>query len=53
MNFTCEYDYSWSNEEKSSFEVGWENETTIKSNSTTQQAFQYQPSDQLDTCLCR
>jgi polycystin 1L2 len=49
LNFTCEYDYSFSNEEKNSFEIGWGNETTIKSNLTIQQAFQYQSSDQLDT----
>ncbi len=38
MNFTCEYDYTWSNEI-----------TTIKSNSTIQQAFQHHSNDQLDT----
>jgi len=37
MNVTCEYDYTSSNEI-----------TTIKSNSTIQQAFQYQSNDQLD-----
>jgi polycystin 1L2 len=51
FNFTCEYDYSFSNEETNSFEIGWTNETTIKSNSTIQQAFQYQSSDQLDTYI--
>jgi polycystin domain-containing protein len=45
----CENDYSYSNEEKNSFEIGWINETIIKSNSTIEQAFQYQSSNELDT----
>jgi polycystin 1L2 len=49
LSLTCSYDYSFSNEEKASFEIGWKNETTTKANSTIQQAFQYQSSDQLDT----
>jgi polycystin 1L2 len=49
LNSTCEYDYSFSNEEKNSFEPGWENETQIRLNSTIEQAFQYKSSDELDT----
>jgi hypothetical protein len=46
---TCEYDYSFFDEERNSFIPGWENETQIKSNSTIDQAFQYKSKNELDT----
>jgi hypothetical protein len=49
VNLTCGYDYSFSNEEKDSFQPGWTNDSIIKYNSTILQAFQYQSSDELDT----
>jgi hypothetical protein len=45
----CEYDYNFFNEEKSSFEPGWVNQTTRVSNSSIDRAFMYQTGDQLDT----
>jgi hypothetical protein len=51
LNLTYEYDYNFSNEEKNSSEIGWINEITIKSNSTIQQAFEYQSNNQLDTYM--
>ena len=45
----CRYDYSPLNEETNSFLSGWKNETTVKSNSTIDRAFEYQSRDQLDT----
>jgi polycystin 1L2 len=45
----CEYDYSFFNEERNSFEPGWENETEINLNSTIDQAFQYKSKNELDT----
>jgi polycystin 1L2 len=51
LNLTCQYDYSFGNEEKHSFAPGWINETIIKDNSTINQAFQYKSSDQLDTYI--
>jgi outer membrane receptor for ferrienterochelin and colicin len=49
FNLTCEYDYNFSNEEKHSFEIGWKNETTRKSNSTIEQSFEYKSNNELDT----
>ena len=50
INSTCEYDYSFSNEEKRSFDPGWINETTeTYSSSIISQSFKYNSSDQLDT----
>jgi len=46
---TCGYDYSLSNEEKYSYQPGWLNETTQKSNSSIGQSFEYQSSEELDT----
>ncbi len=48
-NSTCQDDYSFSNEEKRSFEPGWFNETTQTYNSSIAQSFKYKSSDQLDT----
>ena len=45
----CQDDYSFLNEEKRSFEPGWENITSQVSNVSTDRAFQYQSSQQLDT----
>jgi hypothetical protein len=45
----CEFDYDFFNEEKSSFEPGWINETTKVMNSSINQAFMYQTGDQLNT----
>ncbi len=44
----CVNDYSFLNEEKDSFQPGWTNQTTQLFNSSIQQSFQYQTSDQLD-----
>ena len=46
-----QYDYSFLNEEKGSFQPGWRNDSTMKYNSTILQAFQYQTSDELDTYI--
>ena len=51
QSLTCEYDYSFLNEEKHSFEKGWKNETKVQNNSTLDQSFQYKTSDQLDTYI--
>jgi len=45
----CVYDYSFSNEEKSSFEPGWINQTTKVSNSSIDQAFVYKDGNDIDT----
>jgi polycystin 1L2 len=45
----CKDDYSFINEEKSSFQPGWSNETTQLSNSSINRAFQYQTGDELST----
>ncbi len=47
----CENDYSFSNEEKSSFQPGWLNETTREEeySSSILKAFEYETSDELDT----
>jgi hypothetical protein len=50
-NSTCEYDYSFSNEEKRSFEPGWINETTQIYSSSIYQSFKYNTSQQLDTYM--
>ena len=47
----CEYDYSFSNEEKNSFEPGWINQTTQIYSSSIQQAFKYETSDELDSYM--
>ena len=49
ISLTCQYDYNSFNEETRSFEPGWTNETTLKSNSTISRAFEYQSSKELDT----
>jgi hypothetical protein len=49
LNLTCQYDYSFSNEETGSFEPGWVNETTQIYSSSIYQSFLYNTSDQLDT----
>ncbi|CAF0795704.1 unnamed protein product [Adineta steineri] len=45
----CEDDYSFSNEEKHSFEPGWINQTTQVYSPSIQQAFKYQDGNQLDS----
>ena len=45
----CQDDYSVLNEEKRSFEPGWENLTSQVSNASIDRAFQYQSPKQLDT----
>jgi len=47
----CDGDYSFSNEEKESFQPGWINQTTQISNSSIDQAFQYQSGEELDTYI--
>jgi hypothetical protein len=49
MNMTCNADYSLSNEEQSSFQPKWLNQSTIDYSSAIRNAFIYQSSDQLDT----
>lgn len=49
INSTCQYDYSFSNEEKRSFGPEWSNETTQGYSSSILRPFQYHSSDQLDT----
>lgn len=49
INLTCYEDFSFSNEETNSFEIGWANQTTIISNSTLAQAFQYQTKDDFNS----
>ncbi|CAF1074084.1 unnamed protein product [Adineta steineri] len=46
---TCEYDYSFFNEDKYSYKPGWTNETTQNYSSTIIQSFQYSTSENLDT----
>jgi len=45
----CEPDYSFVNEEKSSFEPGWINQTTKISNSSINLAFIYQNGNEIDS----
>ena len=45
----CEDDYSLFNEEKRSFEPGWNNLSVEVSNKSIDRAFQYQSSEQLDS----
>ncbi len=45
----CKSDYSFSNEEKSSFDLGWINQTRTISNSSSARAFMYRSGDELDT----
>jgi hypothetical protein len=47
----CEDDYSFLNEEKTSFEPGWINQTTQVYSSSTQEAFKYQNGNQLDSYI--
>lgn len=48
----CYDDYSFSNEEKKSFEPGWTtNQTNQTYNSVIQRAFKYRSSDELDTYI--
>ena len=47
----CQPDYSSSNEEKQSFEIGWTNITSIKANSSIEKAFHYRTSNELDTYM--
>ena len=46
LNFTCEDEYSFSDEENRSFEPGWK---TTNLTSSVQRAFQYQSGDELDS----
>ncbi|CAF1423607.1 unnamed protein product, partial [Adineta ricciae] len=46
---TCEYDYSFSQEDKRSYAPGWTNQTTQVYNAFIQKAFTYQSGDELDT----
>lgn len=45
----CTDDYSFSNEEKRSFDLEWTNETIQPLNSSIDRAFQYRSSNELDT----
>ncbi len=47
----CADDYSFSNEEKRSFQPGWLNETSASFDSSIRQAFQYRTGDQLNTYI--
>jgi hypothetical protein len=47
----CRGDYSFSNEDKQSFEPGWNNQTTQVFSSSIYRAFIYQTGDQLDTYI--
>jgi hypothetical protein len=49
LSSQCKGDYSFSNEEKGSFEPGWVNETVQIYNSAIGRAFRYESGDQLDT----
>ena len=49
FDLTCEDDFHRSNEETNSFEFGWQNETTVRLNSTLARAFQYQTKHELDS----
>jgi hypothetical protein len=51
INLTCEYDYSFSNEDKDSYEPGWLNQTTQIYSSSIEQSFIYNSSKQLDTYI--
>ena len=48
MNSTCRYDYSFSNEEKDSFQPGWTNKTNENCSLVIERAFKYNSSYQLD-----
>jgi hypothetical protein len=45
----CNDDYSFSNEEKRSFQPGWINQTTQILNSSIDQAFEYRSGEELNT----
>jgi hypothetical protein len=49
LNLTCEVDYSFSNEERRSFEPEWINRMLTNYSSSIVNAFKYKSSDQLDT----
>ncbi|CAF0948943.1 unnamed protein product [Adineta ricciae] len=46
---TCEYDYSFSKEDKKSYAPGWQNETTQTFSASIEKAFRYASSKDLDT----
>jgi polycystin 1L2 len=47
----CEDDYSFYNEDKDSFEPGWNNVTTQVYSSSIQEAFKYKTGDELDSYI--
>jgi polycystin 1L2 len=51
LSSVCEYDYSFSNEEKDSFEPGWNNVTTQMFSSSIEEAFEYKTGDELDSYI--
>ncbi len=53
VSISCEDDYSFSNEEKTSFDPGWNNQTTQLYSSSIQQAFKYQNGDELDSYITK
>ena len=48
---TCEYDYSFFDEEKTSFEPGWNNGSIQIYSSSIEEAFKYRTSDELDSYM--
>jgi hypothetical protein len=51
VSISCTNDYSSSNEEQTSFDPGWNNQTTQIYSSSIQQAFKYQNGDELDSYI--
>lgn len=51
LNFTCENDYEFTNEERRSFHPGWTNETTEKFHSSIINSFTYRSSKELDSYI--